>query len=111
MSEDYDQKLEEIARQTWKRHFDDRLGLSAEELARLESVPERPLPATEQLLADRPEHRIPWGERRPPVEADDPRNRWGFDMTLPEYAHHFGELRSEERRVGKECSSRWWPGH
>jgi len=100
MSEDYVQKLEEIARQTWKRHFDDRLGLSAEELARLESVPERPLPATEQLLADRPEHRIPWGERRPPVEADDPRNRWGFDMTLPEYAHHFGELHNLTVRRG-----------
>src|SRR5205814_7900021 len=22
-----------------------------------------------------------------------------------------GELRSEERRVGKECRSRWWPYH
>src|SRR3712207_5814855 len=23
----------------------------------------------------------------------------------------FGEYRSEERRVGKECRSRWWPDH
>src|SRR5438552_18035981 len=23
----------------------------------------------------------------------------------------FGEMRSEERRVGKECRSRWWPDH
>src|SRR6478736_7908487 len=23
----------------------------------------------------------------------------------------FGPLRSEERRVGKECRSRWWPYH
>ena len=23
----------------------------------------------------------------------------------------FTDLRSEERRVGKECRSRWWPEH
>src|SRR5260221_11176750 len=28
-----------------------------------------------------------------------------------EYARVFGEYRSEERRVGKECRSRWSPYH
>src|SRR5690349_25096937 len=26
-------------------------------------------------------------------------------------ADHYAGLRSEERRVGKECRSRWWPDH
>src|SRR5437868_2250175 len=26
-------------------------------------------------------------------------------------SHNIGVDRSEERRVGKECRSRWWPGH
>src|SRR5207249_7690391 len=30
-----------------------------------------------------------------------------FDRTQVE----IGFLRSEERRVGKECRSRWWPNH
>src|SRR5439155_16160528 len=27
------------------------------------------------------------------------------------HAHHFLQTRSEERRVGKECRSRWWAEH
>lgn len=44
------------------------------------------------LLADRVEHIIPWGDRRPPVEASNPDNIWGFDMPLPEYEANQGEL-------------------
>src|SRR5947207_14847320 len=31
--------------------------------------------------------------------------------SLAELEHVRVELRSEERRVGKECRSRWWPEH
>ena len=86
------QRLANIGRQVWQRHFDDRLGLSAAELGRLANVPARPLPANECLLADRPEHIVPWGTRKPPVEAGNPANRWGFDMVLPPQAAHLGEL-------------------
>ena len=85
-------RLNAIARQVWQRHFDDRLGLSAAEHGRLVNVPVRPLPANEHLLADRPEHIVPWGARKPPVEAGNPANRWGFDMVLPPQAAHLGEL-------------------
>ena len=44
------------------------------------------------LLADRQEHIVPWGTRKPPVEAGNPANRWGFDMVLPPYEAHLGEL-------------------
>ena len=85
-------RLKTIGRQIWQRHFDDRLGLSAAEMLRLSTVPVRPLPANEPLLADRQEHIVPWGTRKPPVEAGNPANRWGFDMVLPPYEAHLGEL-------------------
>ena len=32
-------------------------------------------------------------------------------LDFPEQKSFFGHLRSEERRVGKECRSRWSPYH
>jgi HD-GYP domain-containing protein (c-di-GMP phosphodiesterase class II) len=84
-------KLHKIASRSWARHFDRRLGLSQAELDRLPNDDER-LPAREMLLADRVEHIIPWGDRRPPVEANNPDNIWGFDMPLPEHEANQGEL-------------------
>lgn len=86
------EKIRSIGEQTWVRHFSDRLGLSPDEKNALEGCPERPLPCTETLLADKPEHLRPWGEHIPPVRKEDPRNRWGFDMELPEFAYNRGEL-------------------
>lgn len=92
MSQDDIEKIRSIGEQTWVRHFSDRLGLSPDENNALEDRPEPPLPCVEQLLADKPEHLRPWGEHIPPVRKDDPRNLWGFDMELPEYAYNRGEL-------------------
>src|SRR5688572_32718444 len=45
------------------------------------------------------------------------RDRHGFETAvLAARLQHFGQrclhgIRSEERRVGKECRSRWWPYH
>lgn len=87
-------RLREIGAQTWLRQFDDRLGLSAEEARRLAAArPQAPaLPARETLLADKPEHIVAWGDARPPVARDDPRNHYGFDMRLPAQQQHQGEL-------------------
>ena len=50
-------RLQEIARQTWQRHFDNRIGLSPlEELRVHGDAPS--LPTTEPLLSDKPEHII-----------------------------------------------------
>ena len=94
------ERLGAIGRQTWQRHFDHRLGLSAAELDRLGASGVEPLPATEFLLADRPDHVVPWGERRPPVEPGNPANRWGFNMALPAQAAHLGELHNLSVRRG-----------
>lgn len=95
-------RLNAIAAQTWERHFDDSLGLSTEETLRLaNSRPCAPaLPATEPLLADRHEHIVPWGARRPAVQTGDPANTQGFDMPLPDQQQHLGELHNLGIRRG-----------
>ncbi|MDF3933558.1 HD domain-containing phosphohydrolase [Pseudomonas citronellolis] len=85
-------RLQRIGERRWWRYFDDRLGISQDEAERLVSTPAGPLPVEERLLADKPSHQVPWGERRPPVAKDDPRNTWGFDMRLPPFASNYGEL-------------------
>ncbi len=90
--------LERIAGRTWQRNFDKRMGLSDIELERMPAEGE--LPITEPLLADKPEHLIPWGDRRPPVEAGNPDNVWGFDMDLPEHQDNQGEIYNLSQRYG-----------
>ncbi|MHA6491620.1 HD domain-containing phosphohydrolase [Pseudomonas borbori] len=80
------ERLHVIAQRTWTRHFDNRLGLSHEESRRLEALPSPPLPTTEQLLADKPEHLLRRGENK----ALDP--KYGFKLVVPEYQFNFGEL-------------------
>ena len=95
-------RLRAMAGQTWLRHFDNRLGLSTEEARRQADVEpaDIALPVAEPLLADRPEHVVPWGERKPPVEKNDPANRHGFDMVLPAHKQNMGELYNLSIRRG-----------
>lgn len=94
MAEESLARLTAISTKTWQRNFDNRLGLAPEEASRFPR--DRPqdalLPVTEFLLANRPEHIVPWGERKPAVEKGDPRNIHGFDMKLPATQQNMGEL-------------------
>ncbi|MBH3396538.1 HD domain-containing phosphohydrolase [Pseudomonas monteilii] len=94
------ERLQQISQQRWQRHFDNRLGISRDEAQRYTGVPQPALPVEESLLADRPEHRVSWGERKPPVTKGDPCNRWGFDMRLPAHASNHGELYNLSIRRG-----------
>ncbi|WP_339535038.1 HD domain-containing phosphohydrolase [Pseudomonas hunanensis] len=94
------QRLQVIGKRRWLRHFDNRLGISRDEAERLVGVPQPELPTEEPLLADRPEHCVPWGTRTPPVVKGDPRNIWGFDMHLPGHASNYGELYNLSIRRG-----------
>ena len=96
------QRLTALAETPWLAYFDNRLGLSGEELRRLQSVEPvaQPLPRREQLLANRPDQVVPWGERKPPVEKGDPKNRYGFDMKLPPHAQNMGEMHNLTIRRG-----------
>jgi len=93
------ERLNGIASGGWMRHFDNRLGLSSEEARRMGPAADA-LPAREMLLADRPDHVVPWGERKPAVEKADPKNRHGFDMVLPRNMQNMGELYNLSIRRG-----------
>ena len=88
-------RLVRIAATTWERHFDDRLGLSEGEKARLEGIPVTPTPATEPLLADRPEHVVRRGLEDPAVDPS-----WGFNLKVPAQRFNFGELHNLSVRRG-----------
>jgi hypothetical protein len=96
------ERLRGIATQTWQRNFDDTLGLASEEARRLKAArPEAPvLPVTENLLADRADHVVPWEGKKPPVEKGDPNNIWGFDMKLPKTKQNMGEVYNLSIRRG-----------
>jgi hypothetical protein len=82
-------RLRRIARRSWMRTLDDTLGLSAEELRRKGVAAASPLPVREPLLADRPEHRIPWEAGRQPLPANGKRR---FRMQPPDCRLDLGEL-------------------
>ena len=80
------ERLQRIAQQTWQRHFDDRIGISRAAQRRFLCVSATPLPATEHLLSDRPEHVIPRGVEK----SQDP--RYGFKIPVPENLYNLGEV-------------------
>lgn len=88
MSPERIERLEQIARTSWMRHFDDRLGLSLAETQRLRGTP-KALPARENLLDDKKEHIV----RRPkdtPLSYDP--EALGVAMKVPKHLYNQGEL-------------------
>lgn len=78
-------RLDELAKITWQRHFDDKIGLSPLEELKMEYEDEQ-LPVTEHLLADKPIHLI---EHDKPIEYD---KKLGIKVKPPEYKYNLGEL-------------------
>jgi len=88
MQDEHVARLEQLAKITWQRHFDDRLGLSPVELKRLDEVgaSTTSLPATEHLLADKAWHIEP--RTRDQVYPE----RFGIKMDVPKLRYNRGEL-------------------
>ena len=82
------QRLSAIAKYTWTRTLDDRLGVSWEENKRQEGREEQSLPVTEWLLDDKPEHLF----LRPETEIINPDNPSGFKLDVPAFKFNRGEL-------------------
>jgi HD-GYP domain-containing protein (c-di-GMP phosphodiesterase class II) len=82
------QRLDDLARRTWLRTLDDRLGVSWEENRRQSRTPAPGLPVSEKLLADKPEHLL----ERDPNELIPEDNPWGFKLDVPHYKYNRGEL-------------------
>jgi HD-GYP domain-containing protein (c-di-GMP phosphodiesterase class II) len=83
------ERVKQIADIKWTRTLSDRLGLSYEELKRVEREPEPPLPFEENLLADRYDHII-YREGMEQTAVDD--NPWGFKLDVPEHKYNMGEV-------------------
>ena len=82
------ERLEEIAKRTWKRTLDDRLGISWEEEKRKSRKPKQELPVEECVISDRVDHLVERSENEQ-IPADNP---WGFKIDVPEYRYNLGEL-------------------
>ncbi len=80
------QRIQQIAQQTWLRHFDDRLGLSIGEQQRYQHEDAVVLPTPEPLLADKEHHIIP--------RIDDHilNEEYGFKMDVPVHLYNYGEI-------------------
>jgi HD-GYP domain-containing protein (c-di-GMP phosphodiesterase class II) len=81
------ERLKEIARRRWMRHFDDSIGLSWSEQQRRDNTVPVTLPVEEHLLADKEEHIIP--------RTDDfygQYERFGFTIPVPEHLYNLGEV-------------------
>jgi HD-GYP domain-containing protein (c-di-GMP phosphodiesterase class II) len=81
-------RIRQIARRTWMRTLDDRVGLCAEERGRSANTPASPLPAVEQLLADKPEHLTEWGAADPVADESGQ----GFRIQVPHHKRNNGEI-------------------
>ncbi len=88
MADEKIERVKKIAARTWTRTLDDRIGVSHEELKRMERTPPREIPCTEPLLADRDEHIFPH-DQVPETPEKDPH---GFKMNVPENKYNRGEV-------------------
>lgn len=79
-------RLLAIAKTTWQRNFDDRLGLSPVEELQVPADESQPLPATEYLLQDKPQHII---ARTSPTQYPP---EYGINMDIPEHLYNLGEV-------------------
>jgi HD-GYP domain-containing protein (c-di-GMP phosphodiesterase class II) len=82
------ERLRAIAKRTWWRTLDDRIGISEEERLRKARTPPAVLPVAELLLADKPEHIFP----RRAQDQMPAANPWGFRMEVPTLLYNRGEL-------------------
>ncbi|WAJ71496.1 HD domain-containing phosphohydrolase [Catenovulum adriaticum] len=80
-----EKRLDELAKITWLRHFDDKIGLSPLEELKMEYEDEQ-LPVIENLLADKKIHLISHDK---PIKYD---KKLGIKVKPPKYKYNLGEL-------------------
>jgi len=86
MKKEHKQRLKIIAKRTWLRYFDNKLGLSQEELKR-HTKSTNILPVREFLLADKDEHIIP----REFFDYEEYKKE-GFKEEVPKNLYNYGEI-------------------
>ena len=80
-------RVKEIAKITWQRHFDDRLGLGPIESLRYTETENEALPVTEMLLSDKAHHIVAREDFDHEAYESD-----GFKEDVPEHLYNYGEI-------------------
>lgn len=88
MADEKVERVKQIAKITWMRTLDDRIGISQEEYRRKALQPAPPLPVAEPVLADKAEHIF---ERDGSFEAPNA-EKYGFQMEVPDKLFNRGEV-------------------
>ena len=88
------ERIEEIAKQTWVRNFDDTLGLAHEEKQRVLQE-NSTTPQVEKILDDKIRHVIP----REDFDYEE-YERLGFKTPVPEVLYNLGELYNMKTKAG-----------
>lgn len=83
MSSENKDRIYEISKRQWTRHFDDKLGLSREELLRMKPKKSN----IENIIADKNEHIIP----RTNFSKEEYEQQ-GFKLEVPEHLYNLGEI-------------------
>jgi len=96
MSDEDIERIAQIAEIEWIRTIDNRIGVSHEELRRMENTEYQPVPATEKLLVDRSEHIIERDKANKIPEENDLK----FKMNEPENLYNRGEIYNLSVRRG-----------
>jgi len=96
MSDEDIDRIAQIAEIEWVRTIDNRIGVSHEELRRMETVDYQPVPVTEKLLVDRAEHII----ERDTANKIPEENTLNFKMNEPKDMYNRGELYNLSVRRG-----------
>jgi HD-GYP domain-containing protein (c-di-GMP phosphodiesterase class II) len=86
MDEEKQQRVKDIAKREWIRHFNDKIGLSDAELLRYEDKTSS-LPSKEQLLCDKQNHIV----KRENFDFKSYKEH-GFKDEVPEYLYNYGEI-------------------
>lgn len=87
MDKDKQDRIKKIANQEWLRNFNDRLGLSDDELIRYEKQKQVKLPVKEKLLSDKQEHIVKRNNFDYEMYKKD-----GFKSEVPEHLYNYGEI-------------------
>ncbi|MCP4970853.1 MAG: HD domain-containing protein [Arcobacter sp.] len=80
-------KIEEISKKTWLRYFDNTIGISQDEIKRLNSTKITKLPVKENLLDNKKEHIIPRE-----YSLDEEYEKYGIKQEVPKYLYNLGEI-------------------
>ena len=88
LDDDKKERVHHIAKQTWTRHFDDRLGLALHEQNRLKDQPIKPRPSQEFLLDNKEEHKI----KRRVSSGFRNHQQDGINVEVPELMQNTGEI-------------------